>query len=204
MENKNQIYLLSFIMYLVVGVAGYINQFTNYWVVLVLSVLITAYTLSLVFFNNKEVKESTKVEWMSVSAFCFIELILTIYTVVVKLPYVGVFKYVNYIVQVIGLGFAMYSIVRYVLTHTKYVDMIKEKVESKKVVKEATQTITETPTNSEVATEVEETIAEETSLQDSDVEIVEETVNEETESEVIGIEYKKEEEIKTPYMEEEI
>lgn len=214
MENKSKIYLLSFIMYLVVGLAGYVNQFTNYWIVLLFSTLVTAYTLSLVFFNNKEVKEETKVEWISVSAFFLLEMILTLYSEVIKLPYVGFFKYFNYVVQILGLGFAMYSIIRYVLSHTTYVSMIQEKIEAKKAGKQTEKVVEPVENNEEVAAEIQEVVEEQAKEENADVEVVEtneveaeveETVEEkETENEVIGIEYKQEQEIPTPYMEEEI
>ena len=204
MENKNQIYLLSFIMYLIVGLAGYINQFFNYWLVLVASILVTAYTLSLVFFNSKEVKEETKFEWVSVSAFCCVEVIVAIYVAVVKVPYVGIFKYTNYLIQILGLGFAMYAVIRYVLTHTSYVSMIKEKINEKQTLKSTSQTVDKVEENKEVTSEIKETIKEETTIENTEVEVVTEPEAEENENEVIGIECIQEEEIKTPYMEEEI
>ena len=211
MENKSQVYLLSFIMYLIVGLAGYINQITNYWIVLLLSFLVCAYTLGLVFLNNKELKETTKVEWISVSSFFVLEMILTVYSAVVKVPYVGFFKYFNYGVQILGLIFAIYSIVRYVLLHTSYVELIKEKIASKKASKEIKQDVMLDEVKNEIASEVQEVIAEEEEKEDNtDVEVVEtenieeEKIEEEVENEVIGIEYKQEKEIPTPYMEEEI
>lgn len=210
MENKSQVYLLSFIMYLIVGFAGYINQFTNYWVVLLLSVLVCLYTLSLVFLNNKDVKETTKVEWVSVSVFFVLEMILTVYTAIVKLPYVGFFKYFNYGVQILGLGFAMYSIIRYVLSHTSYVAVIKEKLESKKSIKETEQVLEIDETKEEFANEIQEVIEEQEKEENANVEVVEtndsvvEEDTKEPENEVIGIEFKQEKEIPTPYMEEEV
>ena len=211
MENKSQVYLLSFIMYLIVGLAGYINQITNYWIVLLLSFLVCAYTLGLVFLNNKELKETTKVEWISVSSFFVLEMILTVYSAVVKVPYVGFFKYFNYGVQILGLIFAIYSIVRYVLLHTSYVELIKEKIASKKESKEIKQNVMLDEVKNEIASEVQEVISEEEEKEDNtDVEVVEtenieeEKIEEEVENEVIGIEYKQEKEIPTPYMEEEI
>lgn len=203
MEKKNQIYLSAFIMYLIVGFAGYINQATNYWVVLLASILVAAFTFTCTLGIDKEDIKKTRIEWISVYAFTALELLLTIFIAIAKVPSIGFFKYFNYTIQVLGSLFAIYAVIRFVISYTHIDSFIKEKFSKKNTIKE--ETVIDQPVE-EFATKVEETIAEETTIHDaqvdtSDVEIVGESKKEQ---EVIGIEYKTQKEVNTPYMEEEL
>ena len=199
MEKKTQIYLLAFIMSAIAGFAGYINQFSNYWVVFVLSVLVAGYTLSSVL-TDKELFDETKKDWISISIFFGLEVILTILIGIVKLPYVGFFRYFNYAVQLLGIGFMIYSIVRFVLSFVDFKELIKVK---EKIVKETKKSVKQEVVLKEgkVTSKVEEIIETEEVVEEKEIESFEE-VN--SQPEVIEIEYKKEKEIETPYMEEEL
>lgn len=199
MEKKSQIYLSAFLMYIIVGFAGYINQFSNYWVVFILATLVAGYAFSCIF-TDRELLQGTKIDWISLSVFYGLELILTVLIGILKLPYVGFFKYFNYTVQVLGILFVIYYIIRFVISFTKIDSIIKEKFANRRnnkhelVVKEET-----------IASQVEQTIESEVkeanNFDENDVEVVGQEVKE---PEVIGIEYKKEKEPETPYMEEEL
>lgn len=202
MSKKNQIYLVSFIMYLVVGLSGYIAKLSNFWMVLIINVLLCAYTLLNVFSKEENVFKKTMVEWISVCAFTLLETIVVVGAEVFNFSFVGAFRYFNYVVQILGLLFAMYAIVKFVINNTDYYQLIKSKF-SKKEVKHEIVVANE---NNEVATKVEEVIEEEVVVEEKedtldDIDIIGE---DNTETEVIGIELKKEETIETPYMEEEI
>jgi hypothetical protein len=204
MEKKNQIYLAAFIMYLVVAFAGYVNQLTNnYWIVLVLSLLITAFTMSCTIGKDNKVLKETKFDWISVCAFAVVEIALTACISIAKVRFIGVFKYFNYTVQILGFLFALFAIIRFVVSYTKIDEKVKEKIANRK---NKTQVMEEN-TNQEVASKVEETIAQEETTQEvddvvtTDVDTVE---SEQAESEIIGIELKEQKEEETPYMEEEL
>lgn len=202
MEKKNQIYLSAFIMYLIAGFAGYISQILGYWVVLVLSLLCAAFTMSCVFSEEKSLFKTTMFEWISVCAFAGLELILTVCISIINIPLNSALGYINLIVQTLGLLFVLYSGIKFVISYTHIDELIKEKWSNRKSSKEV---IVQEESN-EFAEKVEETIAsetvtEDTNLDTSDVEIVGQT---EAEPEVIGIECKKEKEVETPYMEEEL
>lgn len=207
MEKKNQIYLSAFIVYLLVGFAGYINQFVSYWLLFALMALITVYTLLSAFLDDKEIRGSSKVEWLSVCVLLGLELVLTIglYT---SFSTSVVFKYLNYITQVLGLGLVGYSIVRYVISHITLHEIVKDKWSARKTKNNSSQLMEETH-KEEVANKVEETITQETALQETETpesvitnEVVSDTENTDLEPGIIEIECKQE--ITTPYMEEEI
>jgi len=206
MSKKNQVYLSAFLMYLVAGLAGYINDFASYWMVLLISGLITVYTMLNAFSKEENVSSETKVDWISVCAFFGLEVIITLCVCVWGVSYVGFFKYFNYAVQILGLLFAIYAIIKYVIANTSYYETIKNKISTSKQDKHEIVVMEETK-NSQVVEKVEEVIAQETHKEElheelDDIDIVEQNSN--NESEVIEIECKKEEEVVTPYMEEEI
>ena len=203
MEKRSEVCLSAIIMYVIVGFAGYINQVSNYWIVLALSFLSVIMVLSSVLFDPKEVREGTKVEWISVLAFFVMEAILTFCIEVLKLPYVGFFGFFNLVVQSTGLLFIIYVTVRYVLSYTRINKTIRETIKNRKASKMNAAT---TVVNEEVAAKVEEAIAEETAeeLVETQEEVYDFTAETENETEVIGIELKEEPEISTPYMEEEM
>ncbi len=202
MEKRSEICLSAIIMYAVVGFAGYINQVSNYWIVLALSFLSVLLVLSSVLFDPKEVRDSTRVEWISVLSFFALELILTLCIEVFNVPYAGLFGFFNLAVQSLGLLFIIYVTVRYVVAYTGIHKTIKETINSRKVSKMDTAPVA----NEELAAKVEEAIAEETSeeLVETQEEVYDFTAETENETEVIGIELKEEPEIATPYMEEEM
>ena len=132
--------------------------------------------------------------------FLALEVALTLCIAVIKVPYTGFFKYFNYTVQGLGLGFAIYSIIRFVLSYTSIIGLINEKLANRRVNKKSKILRNE---EKPVSSKVEETIAKETNIDDidTDVEFVSKASKE---PEVIGIEYIKEKEVSTPYMEEEL
>ena len=69
MSKKNQVYLSAFLMYLVVGLTGYINAIGSYWSVLIISLLLAGYTLVNVFNKEENLVKETKFEWISVCVF---------------------------------------------------------------------------------------------------------------------------------------
>ena len=206
MAKKNQIYLSAFIMYLVAGFAGYLTNISSYWMVLMVSALLCAYTLLNVFSKEDNLREETMVEWISVCGFLGLEAIITLCVCVFNVRYVGFFKYFNYGVQILGLLFVGYSLVKYVLTHTETYGYVKNKFSKAKKEEEVIVT-KEEPVN-EVALEVQEVIAKEEVKEDinldidtSDIEIVGETAQEDNSVKSLEL---KTAEIETPYMEEEI
>ena len=203
MGKRNQVCLAAIIMYAIAGFAGYISQISNYWMVLILSFLAVVLVLSSVLFDPREVRNSTRIEWISTLAFFAMEVILTFCIEVFKLPYVGFFGYFNLIVQSLGLLFVIYGIVSSVVSYTGIHKTIKEYIENRK---SARINVTTTVANEEIAAKVEEAITEETNneLVEAQEEVYDFTSEEEKEPEVIGIELKEEPEIVTPYMEEEM
>lgn len=204
MEKRKEICLLAMVMYAIVGFAGYINQASNYWFVFVLSLLAAALTLSNVFFEEKEVRNTTKFDWISVIVFFTLELALTVCIAVLKMPHVGFLAQFNLGVQTLGLVFTIIAIIKYVILSTRFHVAIVENIKSRKKENKINVTV-EQP--SEIATKVEETIAQEEVKED--LEPVQEAVydfvnEEEKEVEVVGIGLKEETIIATPYMEEEM
>ena len=205
MTKRNQIYLSAFLMYLVVGLAGYLTDISSYWMVLLVSALLCAYTLLNVFDKDEELVKDTMVEWTSVCGFLGLEAIIAICVCVFNVKYSGFFKFFNYGSQILGLLFAGYSIIKYVLLNTETYGYVKGKF--KKEVKE--EVILETKeVENEVALEVQKTIAQEEVKEEfnmdidvSDVEVVGEESKEEENVKTIEL---MKEEIVTPYMEEEI
>ena len=204
MEKRNQVCLSAAIMYAVAGFAGYINEISNYWIVLVLSFLAVLLVLSSVLFDPQEVRDTTKIEWISAVAFFAVEIILTMCIEVLKLPYVGFFGFFNLTIQSLGLVFIIYAIVKSVISYTGIHNTIKEFLINRKTTK--VKTTTTTVVNEEIATKVEEAIAEETTqeLVEEQETVYDFTEESEKEPEVIGIELREETEIATPYMEEEM
>ena len=209
MEKKYQVYLASFLMYVISGFAGYIYQASSYWTVALLVVLATLFMVASFLGLDEESKNSTKVQWISACSFAFIELVLTVCIEIIKLPFVGIFKYVNYGVQIAGILFIMYLVIYLVFTYTNIKNTFGEVAEIVKKTKSKKEKaeVLESKQESEVAVQVEETIKEETPVNEEefsmeDIEIVGQA--KETETEVLGIEFKEEEEIETPYMEEEL
>jgi glucan phosphoethanolaminetransferase (alkaline phosphatase superfamily) len=203
MEKRKEVCLLSVVMYAIVGFAGYINQASNYWFVFVLSLLAMALTLSNVFFEEKEVREATRFEWISVISFFVLEAILTVCISILKMPHIGFLAQFNLGVQTLGMIFTMIAIIKYVLLTTRFHVAIKEGIKTRKNHK-VTMNIEET---SEIASKVEETIAQEEvkeELEPVQEAVYEFTNEEEQEVEVVGIGLKEEPVIATPYMEEEI
>ena len=205
MAKKNQIYLSAFLMYLVVGLAGYLTDISSYWMVLIVSALLCAYTLLNVFDKDEDLKKETIVEWTSVCGFLGLEAIITLCVCVFNVRYSGFFKFFNYGTQILGLLFVGYSLVKYVLLNTETYGYVKSKFK-----KEAKQDVVVEAQESEneVAIEVQETIAKEEVKEEfnmdidvSDVEIVGEKPNEEESVKTIEL---MKEEIETPYMEEEM
>lgn len=199
MENKKQVYLSSSIMYILVGFAGYIHQIGNYWVVLILCLLATASTLTSAFLNETSIVKDTILDWASVCAFFVLEAILTVCIEIIGIPFEGFFELLNYGVQMLGIGFIMYSIIRFTLMNTHFI--------KKEVIYEKEEVAAIEPINTEkeeISTMVEEAIEQETVLEeekvDEEVEIVGQTKKE---PEIIGLEYKNQE-VETPYMEEEL
>lgn len=194
MEKKTQIYLSGFAMSAVVGFAGYINQFSSYWVVFILSILIAGYALSSIF-TDKELFNETKFNWISICAFLGLEVLLTVLIGIAKLPYVGFFKYFNYGVQLLGIAFMIYYVAIFIISFANLKELLKEKLSKKEEVKHDVVVKEETTSNN-----VEEVIQSEENVE-NDVEVFEETISE---PQVMEIGYKKEKEIDTPYMEEEL
>lgn len=202
MEKKYQIYLASFLMYVIAGFAGYVYQASSYWIVALLTILATLFMVSCFLGLDQETKQNTKIQWISAFAFAGVELGLTVCVELVKLPFTSVFKYVNYAIQILGFLFVIYLVAYIVISYTHINEKIIERIKNKKTVK--TEVLESE--QSDVAVQVEETIKEETPVNEEenpmeDVEVVGETKDEEPE--VLGIEFKEEDEIETPYMEEE-
>lgn len=192
MERKSQIYVATLLMCLLAGFAGYINQISNYWLVLFLSLLLAGFTVSCMLGEKKENLKESRFYWLTTFVFTGFEVILTICISLIQIKVTGVFKYINYFIQAAGLLLSIYLIVVYVLKVTNLTTLIKERIETKKE---------ETKVEIEKESVKEETVVNEEKNDDlDDIEIVGENKKE---AEVIGIECKKEE-IKTPYMEEEI
>jgi len=197
MSGKNQVYLAGLVMYLVASIAGtFIN---HYWLVLIASILIVMFTVSRVFSDNdtENLKDTLKFDWISIFAFAGVELVLTCLISLLSLPLVGFVGYLNFLTQIAGYFFIGYAIIRYTLANTEIVSFVKNKFKFKK----EEIVVSEEIVNEEVANKVEEVIKEETPVEVfEDINDVEEI----KEPEIMTIEYKKEEEIVTPYMEEEI
>lgn len=207
MERKSQIYLTTIIMYAISGFSGYIHKTTNYWFVFILSVLVALLTLSNIVFEEKEFKRSVRVELVGVCSFLAIQTLLTVAIEMVKLPYFGWFLTVVYLVQLLGLLLTIAAIVKYTLYSTKIHVTIKEAINSRKTKGAKIQTVEVTHQDT-IAKQVEEVIQEETvieTLESSQQETVYDFAeDEEKEPEVIGIEFKEESIMETPYMEEEM
>lgn len=204
MERKSQIYLTTIIMYAIAGFSGYINRTTNYWFVFILSLLVALLTLSNIVFEDKELKKSMRVEFIGVCSFMAIQTLLTIAIELVKLPYFGWFRIVNYAVQVLGLLLTIAAIVKYTLYATNIHITIKDGIASYKSSKSNSK---EAIREEEMAEQVEEIKEEENiieTIDSSEQESVYDFVEEEKEPEVIGIELKEEPDMETPYMEEEM
>lgn len=203
MENKKHVYFSSCVMYILVGFAGYISQIGSYWIVFLLCCLAAASTLTSAFLNEISIVKETLLDWVSVCVFLLLESILTICIEIVGVSYTGFFKYFNYLVQCLGIGFITYSIIRFVLMNTHFIkkEVIYEQEEIPAIETINTQ-------KEEISTMVEEAIEQETILEtvsedekiEGEVEIVGQT---QKEPEIIGLEYKNPE-IETPYMEEEL
>ena len=201
MEKKYQIYLASFLMYVIAGFAGYVYQASSYWIVGLITILASLFMVASLLGLDEETKNNTKVQWISAFAFAGAELGLTVCVELIKLSFTGVFKYINYGFQILGFLFIIYLVGYIVITYTKINETVVSKIKNRKAVK--TEVLEKQ--ESEVAEKVEEVIKEETpvnqELAAEDVEIVGQ--NQESETEVLGIEFKEEDEIETPYMEEE-
>ncbi len=205
MEKKYQIYLAAFLMYVVAGFAGFIYLASNYWVVAIITGLAALFMVACLLGIDAETKNSTRIQWISTFAFVVAQLALTICIEIIKLPFVGVFKYINYGVQILGVLFIMYLVVYLTINYTRIDKTIVELIKNRKA--EKTEILESTETN-EVATQVEEVINQEEPVSEEefsmeDIEIVGEP-EEQEEPEVLGIEFKEEDEIATPYMEEEL
>ena len=166
MTKKNQIYLSAFIMYLMVGLSAYLVKVTNYWTVFIISVLLCLYTLINTFSKEENLANETKVEWISVSAFVVLEAVLAIS--VTYFPSAGFVRSLDYTIQLLGLLFVGYSMVRYVLANTETYSYVKSKFT--KSTKEEVAIENEEPVN-EVAIEVQETIAQEEVKEEFDMNI---------------------------------
>ena len=204
MEKKSQIYLLAVIAYLIAGFCGSMYTWINsYWPIFAFATLVTAFVLMIIFDKDKSAYYETKFEWISVCALLGFHLLYTILIDLANLPFTGFFVYSFYAFQIAGLVLVGYSIVKYVLNHTRTVEYAKEifSKRNNKVIIEKEEKETD------VANEIESTIAQETTNQDSidsDIEVVG-VVNEEVkEPEVLGIELQEANNTSTPYMEEEI
>lgn len=201
MSNKNKVYLAGLAMYLLASLSGFL--ISNYWIVLVIAVVISMFTIKVVFDKNnveENLNSSLRFDWISIVSFLGLILILTVCLSVFELMLVGIVGYLNLFIQIAGYICIGYSAIRYTIENTTIVDVIKAKFNSN----QTTVVSEDEVINKEVATKVEEAIKEEIVVTEThEVEVVEETPV--VEPEIKGIELKVEEkEIATPYMEEEI
>ena len=204
MTKKNQIYLPAFIMYIIAALGTVIYNWTNdYWLVAVVSLIVTGFTLFTVFTNKEETMNSTMFDWISVCALAAFQVVLTICVSILHMPFVGFLRYFNYGVQIAGYILIGYAAVRFVLEYTSAIEKVRNYFKNRKANK--SQKIENS--NEEVANKVEEAISSEKVNEEttdtSDVEVIG-TSQEEKEPEIIGIELKEEKEEPTPYMEEEL